>query len=245
MTARLILAAALVAAASGCGARDPGVQETPLYPGADAGADGDRGAAVGDAIARWDADGSARSAKGGAAGDAAPERGACLAGGAGAPLPAEAMVRVVGGAVEGLLGAPRFVERRVRAGLWEGGVLKVNAAEDDGRGGRKIWLGDGQLSRQVEGGAGAGPKRITVRSSVENPQLVADGAASKRRDIVVLEVAARWSARGTETIVLVDPAAQLAAVVKRTAGDWSFVRAVDLAGIDDGREALCGAVTAQ
>jgi hypothetical protein len=244
VTARLIVAAALAASASGCGAKEPPVQETPLYADVDAGAGGERGAAVGDAIARWTTAEGGRAAHGADAVSAERARSACLSGAIDTPLPADEMARIVGAAIEGLLGAPRFVERRVRAGLWEGDVLKVNAAEDDGRGGRKIWLGDGQLSRQVESAEGGRTRRITVRSSVENPQLVADEASSQRRDIVVLEVAARYAVGGAEVIALVDATAQLAAVVRRAGGEWRFDRAVDLAGIDDTREALCRAVTA-
>jgi hypothetical protein len=227
--------AVLAAITCGCGPSLQPVTETPFPMDDDAGAPAGRDTALGAAIARWD------STKA----DVTAEEAACVARGTRGALAADEMARIVGGAVAGLLGMPRFVERRVRVGLWDGDVLKVNAAESDGAGGRKIWLGEGQLDQRVAYADGGKRAEFTVRSSVENPQLVADGSSSRRRDIVLLEVAARYAYSGTEVAVLADATAQLAAVLRRENGTWRFARAVDLAGLDDTLEALCRAVTAQ
>jgi len=232
--------AAFFATFAGCGPAVTPLTETSLAPEATEGAPQKDGAAMADAIARWDAakaNGDARSG--------AEEAAVCAAGITSGALSADDAAKIVSTAVEGMLRSPRFIERRVRAGLWEGDVLKVNAAQSDPGGGRKILLGEGQLVRQFAFTDGGKRSLLTVRSSVENPQLVADGASLKRRDIVLLEIVSRYAFRASDAFVLVDGASQLAAVVTRAGKDWRADRIVDLAGTEESLEALCRAVARQ
>ena len=191
-----------------------------------------------DAIARWDS-------KGPAAAGTAIDEAACAGPGADRALSGEEMSQVFTAAVAGLLGSARFVTARVARGLWEGGVLKANVAESEGvEGARKIWLGEGQVDRRIAYVEGGRQRQLVLRSSVANPQLVARGPSAAQRDVVLLEVGARFAGRAGELLALVDRTARLAAVLEGKDGVWRFVRYVDLKGVDESRAALCRAIAA-
>lgn len=235
--------AALLAAA--CGARGTGeyraVEETRLDAGVGEGAAAGDSAQLAEAIARWEA-------KGGSAASPSADEKSCLGKEPERALTGPEMEQIFAAAFHGLLASPRFVAIRVVRGLWEGGALQANIAEGEAEGGaRKIWLGEGAVERRLAYVEGGRARQLLLRSSVANPQLVASGPSSTRRDVAVLEVGARWAgAGGGEAIALVDASARLAAVLAQGEGGWRFVRFVDLEGVEGSRAALCRAIaTAQ
>jgi len=244
MIARATMGLAAAWLALSCGARGTGeyraIEETRIVDAGteDAPAKGES-SQVADAIARWDAKGTS------AAGSAVDEA-ACVGPGSARAVTGPEMEQIFVAAFQGLLGAARFVATRVARGLWDGGVLKANVAEiEDAEGARKIWLGEGKVERRIGYVDGGRAKQLTLKSSVANPQLAASGSsATTQRDVVLLEVGARYAAGGGEVLALVDRTARLAAVLAQKGGAWRFLRFVDLKGVDDSRAALCRAIAA-
>jgi hypothetical protein len=238
------LAAAILALS--CGARGTGeyraIEETRLVDAGteDAPAIGES-SQLGDAIARWD---TSKSSPGGPFIDEA----ACAGPDSVRAVTGSEMEQIFAEAFQGLLGSARFLATRVAKGLWEGGVLKANVAEIEGDGGdegaRKIWLGEGKVERRLLYVDAGRTRPLILRSSVANPVLVASGPSAAQRDVVILEVGARFAAKGGEVLALVDGTARLAAVLAQEGGAWRFVRFVDLKGIDESRAALCKAIAA-
>jgi hypothetical protein len=195
-------------------------------------------AGVADAIARWESKGSSSAGPG-------AEEAACAGPGSERALTGAEMEQIFAAAFDGLLHSPRFVAARVSQGLWSGDLLKANIAEFDGaEGARKIWLGDGKIERRIAYVEGGRARQLVLRSSVENPQLVASGPSAAQRDVVLLEVGVRYTGRGGEVLALVDRTARLAAVLAQEGGAWRLARYVDLKGVDESRAALCRAIAA-
>lgn len=242
MSARVAVVCAAAVLALACGAT-PDAMDLSSPPLLDAGVEdplarGGPSPGLGDAIARWDAEGKSAAASAG-------ER-ACVGPAPDRALTGPEMERIFAAAFEGLLRAPRFVATRVAQGLWAGGVLKANVAELEGEdGARKIWLGEKRVERRLPYEDGGRTRHLVLRSSVANPQLVASGPAAVQRDVVILEVGARYGEGDAEAIVLVDRTARLSAVLAKRGGVWSFERSVDVTGVDETREAICRAVEAK
>jgi len=232
-------AIALLALSCGATPREMDPSSPPLI---DAGADYESTAGesspLADAIARWDA-------KGPPAAGAAIDEAACAGPGSERALSGPEMEQIFAAAFDGLLRSARFVTTRVTRGLWEGDVLKANVTESEGaEGARKIWLGEGQVELRIAYVGGGRPRQLVLRSSVANPQLVASGPSAAQRDVVLLEVGARFAGGGGEVLALVDRTARLAAVLEGKGGAWRFARYVDLKGVDESRAALCRAIAA-
>jgi len=227
-----------------CGARGTGeyraIEETRLVDaGADDGTAIGESSQLGDAIARWDASKPS-------AGNTTIDEAACAGPGSARAVTGPEMEQIFVAAFQGLLGAARFVAVRVTRGLWQGAVLKANVAELEGDdGARKIWLGEGKVERRIEYVDGGRAKQLILKSSVANPVLVASGSSTTtQRDVVLLEVGARYAASAGEVLALVDRTARLAAVLAQEGDAWRLVRFVDLKGVDESRAALCKAIAA-